>query len=176
MSIRSKLETALGLTRGDVTIALFVAFTALFGFLYVTFFDDRFPERERLELLRLQSRHDSILAVREGGTTMRPRQTIAADSLPSLQTVLAENAAAPEPKGSTASTRASTPAPSSIDLNSATREQLETLPGIGAKTAEAIIERRRHIPFRRAEDLMEVKGIGEKKLAKIRPFLRTARK
>lgn len=175
MSIRSKLETVLGLTRGDVTIALFVAGTALAGFVYLTMFDQRMPERERLEMLRLQRRYDSILAMRDARRTSGVGGSVARDSLPTIETVLAENAAAAEPKRAATSPRTATPAAGSVDLNTASQSVLESLPGVGEKTALAIIERRRHVPFRRAEDLMEVKGIGEKKLAKIRPFLRIGR-
>jgi len=45
------------------------------------------------------------------------------------------------------------------------------LPGVGEKTALAIIERRGHVPFRRIEDIMQVKGVGEKKFEKMKPYL-----
>lgn len=173
MSVRSKLESALGLTRGDVTIALFVAATALFGFLYLTFFDDRLPERERLELLRLQSRYDSIVSARE--PLAQFHRDGASDTLPSIETVLEENAAMPESKSGSSTSAAKTAPSRPVDLNSASKATLTTLPGIGEKTADAIIERRKHIPFRRPEDLMEVKGIGEKKFAKLKPYIRVGR-
>ena len=50
-----------------------------------------------------------------------------------------------------------------IDLNSASSEQLQILPGIGEKTAAAIIRyREKHGAFRTKEELMKVKGIGTK--------------
>ena len=56
-----------------------------------------------------------------------------------------------------------------IDLNSATAAQLETLPGIGPTTAAAIIAYRDlHGPFASVDDLTEVSGIGDSKLAAIR--------
>jgi len=52
-----------------------------------------------------------------------------------------------------------------INLNTATLEELDTLPGIGTKTASAILEFREHLNgFRYVEDLLLVSGIGEKKL------------
>ncbi len=52
-----------------------------------------------------------------------------------------------------------------LNLNAATYEQLTALPGIGAKTAEAILALRSQLGrFRYKEDLLLVSGIGEKKL------------
>lgn len=59
-----------------------------------------------------------------------------------------------------------------ININTATAEQLESLPGIGPVTARAIIEyRKQNGGFRSVEELLEVRGIGEKRLEQIRPFV-----
>lgn len=53
-----------------------------------------------------------------------------------------------------------------VNINTATAEQLDSLPGIGASTAEKIIaDREANGPFVTCEDLMRVSGIGEKKYA-----------
>ena len=54
-----------------------------------------------------------------------------------------------------------------IDINTATEKELTTVPGIGHVMAARIIAAR---PFRSADDLKRVSGIGEKKYAQIRPF------
>ena len=54
-----------------------------------------------------------------------------------------------------------------IDINTATEKELTTVPGIGHVMAARIIAAR---PFRSADNLKRVSGIGEKKYAKIRPF------
>lgn len=60
-----------------------------------------------------------------------------------------------------------------IDVNRAAPEELQRLPGIGPALAGRVLERRRRIGrYRRAEELLEVSGIGEKTLAEIRPHLR----
>src|SRR6266508_3011300 len=57
--------------------------------------------------------------------------------------------------------------PGQIDINTATEKELKMIPGIGAVIAGRIIAAR---PFRSADDLKKVNGIGEKKYAKIRPY------
>ncbi len=60
----------------------------------------------------------------------------------------------------------------SIDINSATKNDLVKLPHIGPVTARNILEyRRNNGPFRSIGDLLKVKRIGPKTLEKIRPFL-----
>lgn len=59
-----------------------------------------------------------------------------------------------------------------VDLNRADAVALTRVKGIGAKTAEAIVEHRRaHGAYRNLRDLLQVKGIGEKKLEKLTPYL-----
>jgi DNA uptake protein ComE-like DNA-binding protein len=54
-----------------------------------------------------------------------------------------------------------------IDINTATEKELMTVPGIGRATATRIIAAR---PFRSADDLKRVSGIGDKKYAQFRPY------
>jgi competence protein ComEA len=54
-----------------------------------------------------------------------------------------------------------------IDINTATEKELTTVPGIGYVVAARIIAAR---PFRSADDLKRVSGIGEKKYAQVRPY------
>ena len=62
-----------------------------------------------------------------------------------------------------------------INLNTATVTELMQLPRVGQKTAERILAfRKEHGGFQRPEELMNVKGIGEKAYARIKPFLAAA--
>jgi competence protein ComEA len=66
----------------------------------------------------------------------------------------------------------STEAPAVVDLNTATEAELDTLPGIGPTTARAIVEERtRRGGFRSLRDLLRIRGIGERRLAELRPRL-----
>ena len=59
-----------------------------------------------------------------------------------------------------------------VNINTATAEQLEMLPGIGESRAQAVVaERKRSGGFKRVDDLLAVKGIGEASLEKLRPYL-----
>ncbi len=59
-----------------------------------------------------------------------------------------------------------------ININTASLEELTLLPGIGPKVAAAIFKyREAHGSFKKASNLLKVKGIGAKKLEKISPFL-----
>ncbi|MDM5156525.1 helix-hairpin-helix domain-containing protein [Bacillus sp. DX1.1] len=56
-----------------------------------------------------------------------------------------------------------------IQINAASKEQLEKIPGIGPRKAENIMKyREQRGPFQKVEDLLEVDGIGEKSLEKIK--------
>ena len=59
-----------------------------------------------------------------------------------------------------------------VDINRAPLAEIEGLPGISRKVAESVIETRTRLGgFRSAGDLLQVKGIKEKRMKKILPFL-----
>ena len=56
-----------------------------------------------------------------------------------------------------------------VNLNTASATDLEGLPGIGAKTAARIVEyRQKNRPFKKIEELMNVRGVGEKNFLKLK--------
>ena len=85
------------------------------------------------------------------------------------------NAKSADPKAAEATaieTEAKSAAVQQIDINKADAEMLTEIPGIGPKTAEAIVAYRKDVgSFKTIDELVEVKGIGPKKLETIRPFL-----
>lgn len=75
-------------------------------------------------------------------------------------------------EGAAATATTETAAASPLNLNSADKGDLEALPGIGPSTADAILNYREQSgPFVAPEDLLNVRGIGQKKFAQIRPLV-----
>jgi competence protein ComEA len=59
-----------------------------------------------------------------------------------------------------------------INLNTATATQIATLPGIGPKTADLIVQyRQKNGPFKKIEEIMNVRGVGEKSFLKLKSRL-----
>ena len=72
--------------------------------------------------------------------------------------------------GSSAKARATAANP--VNLNSASISQLQTLPGVGASTAQRILDyRQKNGGFKKIEELMNVKGVGEKSFLKLKPMV-----
>jgi len=68
--------------------------------------------------------------------------------------------------------KAAAAVPAVVNLNTATATQIATLPGIGEKAAQRIIEyREKNGGFKKIEELMNVKGIGEKSFLKLKPLI-----
>lgn len=100
--------------------------------------------------------------VYDGQRVFIPSRTAQGDTSSSFSTNLAQFL----PQSDTSSTT------KRINVNTASKEELISLPGIGETIAQRIIEyRQTHGPFHRPEDLLAVKGIGPKKLDQIRDLI-----
>lgn len=83
-------------------------------------------------------------------------------------TSAAERRSPPETHGAAAEAAL----PKRLDLNRVSREELVGIPGIGTRMAQAILDlRTKKGAFKRVEELLEVTGIKEKKLASISAYL-----
>ena len=78
-------------------------------------------------------------------------------------------------QGKPAKAKAAPVATTPVNLNTATAADLEALPGVGAATARLIIEHReKNGGFKKVEELMNIKGIGEKSFLKLKPMVTVA--
>ncbi len=103
----------------------------------------------------------------------------AQDALPAARDAPAAKAkpASTAPPAPSAAKTAAAPAPAGpVNINTATAQQLATLPGIGEVLAARIVAyRKEHGPFASVDGLLEVEGIGAGKLAKLKPKATTGK-
>jgi competence ComEA-like helix-hairpin-helix protein len=112
---------------------------------------------------RAAAGRQAAAAAAQAQTAPAPEDAAAADQAPSAS-ALARPAAAKRSKSAAA-------AIPRIEINRATAADFDLLPGIGPVLAGRIVEHRKtHGPFKRVEDLDQVKGIGPAKLAKIKDY------
>ena len=108
-------------------------------------------------------------------TIIRCLSVVVVVMLLALPVIAAEPAAPQQQEPAKASAAPAKKAPGlegQININTATAEQLVLLPGVGKKTADAIIEfRTKNGNFKAVDDIAKVKGIGPKKLEKIKGYL-----
>ncbi|MCW5939797.1 MAG: helix-hairpin-helix domain-containing protein [Fimbriimonadaceae bacterium] len=115
----------------------------------------------------------AVLAL--GALGLTGRGYLEAPSKPRTQVASLANVESPTPRQSPPRPVAgsSRPAYGSISINQAGQSELERLPRVGPAIARRIIDYRNQVGgFRSVEELEQVKGIGPKTLAQIRPFVK----
>jgi hypothetical protein len=163
MSPLERLKSGLGLTRGDLTVALFLSATALAGLFYTHFFEEPDEFQRRVGMGRMLAVADSIS--RKG--SLLGLSLLVDSALPEWDPLKREEVIGEGTDGE-GRVELSLEDVAPIDLNSAPIEILQLLPGVGEKTAEKIVQER---PFASVDDLTRVHGIGPKKLDKMRPYI-----
>ena len=160
-----KLSKKIGFTETEIYVVLFLAGMFMLGFVYVEFIKDDTPtENKNFDY----SAEDSLFNYY---SKLNPEYNIEDSSLISNLEIkkrvleLSDSFAYVKKDLSSLVEK-------SININTAGVTEFVKLPGIGEKTAEKIIQlRNQKGKFRKLEELMEVRGIGEVKFNKIKMYL-----
>ena len=159
-----KLSKKIGFTETEITVILFLAGLFILGFVYVEFIKNEVGEYKDIDY----SKEDSLFAFySKFDFEYDPEDSLLTSNLETKKRVLelSDNVAYVQKDVSTL-------AEHSININTASVTEFVMLPGIGEKTAEKIIQlRNERVRFKRIDELMDVKGIGEVKFNKIKKFL-----
>ncbi len=149
MNIFSVLQRSFGFTRNEIKVILFLITTFIVGLGIRLYRSTEEPEAVS------ESRYDYSLKDQE----FKERS----QKLAKLTS----------PKGKKKTTSKQTLGPHSININTASKDRLTLLPGIGETYAERIIiYRDNNGPYASVDELEKVKGIGKSTLERLRPYIR----
>ena len=160
----ARISKKIGLTRTELRIVVFVFVVFSIGFVYRTFF---YNQSESAYLNFDYSEEDAKFLI--SGTDSIDNNNVKSDNkkVDYKQEVLDFNT-----RSFDKVKKKTLPAEKSININSAKFDDLINLPGIGEKTAQNIIDyRKKNNRFRNINELQKVKGIGKKKLNKIKKYI-----
>ena len=159
-----RISKKIGLTRTELKIVLFIITVLIVGFVYKTFLDRKveipFKSYDYIE------EDQKFYGSTEDSTLLNPQKSDDKE-VDYKQEVLDFNT-----QDFDKVKKKTLPLENSLNINKANIEELVTLPGIGEKTAQNIIEyRKKNGGFRNIDQLLNVKGIGKSKLTKIKKYI-----
>ena len=158
----SKLQSLFGITKGELAaVSIILLGLSMYCALSLASYGGTSHAQQSEVLARLI---DSLAAAE---ITSYTGSTVYGESLAELaaaDTVLKR-------RGNMENAFAKKPPERPIELNKASKIELMKLPGVGEQTAVNIMKYRKKYRFARAEDLMNIRGIGEKKFEKLKQYV-----
>lgn len=157
----STIFDKLNFTRSETRVLLLLLFI-LFAGLGLKLFVNNSSSKSNFDYKKAEKIFSQNSSLNINDTTPQNSETIVEDD--TLKTT--------NSKSKTKTKKGENLAEKSININTASKDQLIQLPGVGNSTADKIIEyRETHGGFKRIEDIMKIKGIGQKKFDKMKVFL-----
>lgn len=151
------LSAKAGFTWTETRVLLFLVFSILMGYAYSIISSEKSTSYKSYDY----SKEDSLFysLYNSDLENSKPKETYKSEIFTSV-------------KNGSIKTKPDLPLENSININSASAEELTALPGIGEKTAKSIIDfRNKNGNFKSIEDILNVRGIKEGKLRKIKPYI-----
>lgn len=160
-----KLSKKIGFTETEIIVILSLTGLFILGFVYVEFIKGGSDQEYKYVDY---SKEDSLFSIYSNfNPEYNPEDSLLNSNLEIKKRVLELSDTIAYVKKDLSSL-----AEKSININTAGINELVRLPGIGEKTAEKIIQlRKERGKFRRVDELMDVKGIGEVKFSKIKDYI-----
>jgi len=147
-----------------VLLKLALAGAALTSMAAIGVLSQRFDVQQQGEQWRLVEKSNPTLVAQANAAPLSSSLEPSAPPVTASAVPSSSAAPAPEPKQN--------PTEQKIILNTATAEELQKLPGVGQKRAQAIIDLRSRLKgFKRLTDLLRVRGIGPRSLKRMLPLL-----
>lgn len=162
--IISAIQRWFGVTKGEIIFAALMLGGLIIGLLYKINNSEKETALSKMQQVKLYASLDSLAEARR--TTY-----IGTDLDGNIVPELAKGDTIVKPEFEFPKSEKKKLPTVPVNINTASKTELMTLPGVGEKTAVLIIDYRDRTPFRKKEDLMKIKGIGKKKLEKVYNYI-----
>ncbi|TAL68866.1 MAG: helix-hairpin-helix domain-containing protein [Bacteroidetes bacterium] len=163
-SIISKLQSIFGVTKSELVVVFFIVVGLLGGVIIQNLSGDKEQDKRSEEIADIVYHSlDSLAEIQRTSYIGSDINDSSFQELATADTLVKKDFFSSQKKKEFPSGK--------INLNTASKVELMKLPGVGEKTAIAILEYRQSTRFAKPSDIMKIKGIGPKKFEKMKEFL-----